>query len=572
MIQPYLKIKKHTNTFLIGLTATFLISFLFFSFLSPIQSVFANNPTNGFDQATYTRNDGAVITVTDPTKINSISGETITVTVKSDTNPTGVQVTLTESGDTGVFTNKALVFANGIEEISPGAKVTVKIKDSFLNGATNVEVHSLLPDLSGDDGAPIIPFVVTETSPGSGIFQAVLKTTTGPTSGNSIHVSAGDLLEVINTRVGMTSYTLVSPPVAGTDALRANIGDTISVFSNGVLLDTATIIDGGGEQGGGGGGLLRPGLVLDILLGIGGGPFVVSPPSFGGGLLNYSDGLTIVQNGEKHTFDISKYNQDINKQVLVAGVPVNMTLKMYDPYNINAIIHSGLYLITSGSDMITSNSIASIVYDKGSKIEINDPSNLLTNASATPSTDGKFQYVSFYFIPTRSYEKMSFLNRAWNDHLYSTDVRFYDAAASLSKLDLLPTGFTKYDNFHDLVTLVDKEGFEKPQIMGHIHSATDVFPSNEGGYVYWLYDSTRHAVTLIISDKEGNTLYSSTDPLLDKEIQPKGNYGFMKFTVNQLNRNDVVGEQEVMKQEEAKAMEMKLLTEGYHRENGIWIK
>ena len=83
-----------------------------------------------------------------------------------------------------------------------------------------------------------------------------------------------------------------------------------------------------------------------------------------------------------------------------------------------------------------------------------------------------------------------------------------------------------------------------------------------------MYDSVAHAVTLVISDNEENILYSSTQPLIKKEIQPNGDYGFMKFTVKQLNREDTDEEQKIMKREETKALERKLMIELYHQENG----
>ncbi|HYL66721.1 MAG TPA: hypothetical protein VEU72_06170 [Nitrosopumilaceae archaeon] len=482
--------------------------------------------------------------------------DTVTINVNSTSNPAGVPLVLTETGpNDGTFTNTNFVFTEGGDNIFPLERVvTITLAESAGTDPLNVRVRS-----DSDTTGLLVPFHLSGTNATTKFFSANVLFTAGPSSGNSIHAQSGDIVTAIDPLSGYASSGLISTSDPTIGALQVKFNDIVTISLNGVSC-TAIVDDELGVPGGGGGGLVvRPGFVLDALAAlsaIGGSPFIVTPPSFGGGFFHYSDGLTIVKPDEKHVFDISKYNQNIEDQVLSAGQPVNMTFKMFDPYNINAIIHSGLYFITKSSDMITPNSIASIVYDKGSKLEINDPTNMLSKATIIPSTDGKFQYFTFHFVPTRSYEKMSFLDRSWNDHRYSTDVRFHDAGISQPKTDVMPAGITKYDNFKDLISLIEKDGFKKPHIMAHIHNAADVFSSDEGGYVYWLHDSITHAVTLVISDNEKNTLYSFTESLIPNEIQPKGDYGFMKFTTKQLYRLvDSDEEQKVMEQEEIKAIQ-----------------
>jgi hypothetical protein len=484
--------------------------------------------------------------------------DTKTISVNSTTEQDGIPLVLNETAiNSGIFKNSNIIFMEGSVNLFPlNRGVTITVGNVAGTEPYNVNVVS-----DSDPIGIILPLHLSGTNGTTKFFSGQIFFVNGPSGGNSLQAKLGDVITVTDHNTHYTSSGLIVPnnkPTVG--ALSVNFLDTVTI-SYGGLSCTAQIQDELGQPGGGGGGLvIRPGFVLDLLASeVGGSPFIVSPPSFGGGLLHYSDGLTVVQNDKKITFDISKYNQDVGEQVLVAGKPVNMTLKMYDGYNINAIIHSGLYLIPRGSDMITPNSIASIVYDKGSKLEINDPTNLFSDVSVIPSNDGKFQYFKFRFVPTRSYEKMSFLDRSWNDHLYSTDVRFHDAGISQPKTNDMPVGFTKYDNYHDLISLIEKEGFKKPQILAHIHDTTDVFPSNEGGYVYWLHDVTAQSVTLVISDKEENTLFSFTQPLVANEIQPKADYGFMKFTEKQLNRSDHDEERKLMAQEAIKAMEKKFV-------------
>ena len=579
---------KRTKNLLIP----FLIISFFLVFVIPVHDA-AAVITLQADAPSHNKGDVAYFFVTDPSFAgNGNDHDKITVRLSSTTDPTGITLQLDEvdplclpgSGilctpaDSGIFSNNGTIFTVGSGFFTMGSTIHVKWTDPAQNTSPGVDtiggpfsIMSLIPttfDLSPPFPDSTSPSVLTETGGNTGVFTDDVQLTSGGTSGQLLHATQGEFIKVVLPD-GNVNNTWVGPthdPTVG--ILPAKQGDQITLSYGGV----SSVVTGLNQTiggGGGTGGLTPPGLVLDAL---GGSAFIVSPPSFGGGLIHYSDGLTIAKPNEKQIFDISKYFQDVENQVLVTGQPVNMTFKMSDPYNINAIIHSGLYIIPSGTDMITPNSVASIVYDKNSQLEINDPTNLLSDVSVTPYADGTFQYFSFYFVPTRSYEKMSFLDRTWNDHKYSTDVIFHDAGVPQTKTNVLPTGFTKYDNYHDMIAMIENEGFKKPQILSHIHSTTDVFPSNEGGYVYWLYDSIKHAATLVVTDKEENTLYSFTQPLVQNEITPKGDYGFMTFTTKQLNREDVDGEQKVMEQEAIKALATKLTLDGYHQENGIWIK
>jgi hypothetical protein len=276
--------------------------------------------------------------------------------------------------------------------------------------------------------------------------------------------------------------------------------------------------------------------IVAALGAIGCSPYVVQPPSFGGLGYHFSDGLTFTQGHNKTILDISHYNQELPKQVMIPGNKVNMTFKTYESYYSEGVIHMGLYLIPRGQNMITPNSIASIEWDKGKPIKVIDPKDILFNANASSDSDGKFQYTKFSFVPTRSYEKMSFLVRVWNDHRYTTDTRIHDDANETKPtVDILPPGVTRYDNFSDLQQALDQDQYCKPEILSHIHDTSTVFPDSQGK-VYWLYDTVGHFVTLVTVDKNDNELFSHKSPLQPFEVEKKGDYKFMRFTVQQLNR------------------------------------
>jgi len=264
--------------------------------------------------------------------------------------------------------------------------------------------------------------------------------------------------------------------------------------------------------------------------------------------------MTITQGSNATTLDTSKYNQELPQQVMVEGQKVNMTFKTFEAYNPNGVIHMGLFIIPRGQDMITPNSLASIQYDKYSPEEVNDPNHILANATVSSTSDGKFQYTQFSFVPKKSYDKMSFLVRAWNDHLYSTDIRVHDDMIKPPAPKILPAGVVMYGNFNDLQEVLEKNGFYKPQIMAHIHSTADVFASGEEGKVYWLYDTTNHCVTLVVADKADNELGKIKQALEQYPAEQVGDYKFMKFTFQQLNRWDEKQEENYKKIEADRAM------------------
>jgi hypothetical protein len=523
-----------------------------------------NGGSTGLDTGAIPYGTGPTqFTVTDTSLAGNLVTDEINVLVNSTRDPAGITLTLTESGDSGTFRNTNLIFSNGTGLFDISSSQTVGIHKDSLNIDPNAV--EAIDSTNGPEGIQVFSTTdpagifmnLTETGSNTGIFTNVLHFTTGSSvDGSSISVHEGDIVSILDIFNGDVTNELVTPnPDPSFGAISSHYNDEIDAVYNGVKENI--FLSSSSAPGGGGGGLIQPGLVLDILAAIGGSPFIVSPPSFGGGY-HYSDGLTITQGTTETTFDISKYNQEIPKQVMIADQKVNMTFKTFEAYNPTAVIHMGLYIIPRGEDMLTTNSIASIAYDKNSPVEVNDPNQILSNASAYSTSDGKFQYTEFSFVPTKSYDKMSFLARAWNDHLYSTDVRVHDEIIQPISPKILPTGVSMYKDFNDLETTLEKDQFYKPHIMAHIHGTTDVFSSDEGGKVYWLYDTINHTVTLVIADNNDNVIASSTGSLEPHIIEQKGDYKFMKFTVKQLNRADEIQEEHAKEFEATRALYLAL--------------
>ena len=561
-----------------------IVSFaiVLFSLLMPTPQAFAQCTTICFDAAsgptdlsTYTPGDVAIIRVTDPVFAGNGNSDTVIVTVSSadflGTPIDNVLLTLTEVGDTGIFKNKALTFSythtnyqvNSFlqitQDIDSNPLGTQCIGGAVTNTTTLDTLCGTVTSTSSPTGIPILE--LQERSDASNHFVNQLKLTPKtPTGSNEIKVSNNDVLSI--TFNGATTNALISPTDPGVKELLVSSFDGFDIPSNTVTVSygatIATVdIDPSSQGGGSGtGGLLVPGTVLEFIysLGLGGSPYIVSPPSFGGGYYHYSDGLTLTQGDTTTTFDTSLYNQEIPKQVMVSGEKVNMKFKTFESYNLQGIIHMGLYIIPRGQDMITDNSIASIVWDKGQPVEVSDPNHILADATVYPTDDDKFQYTTFSFTPTKSYDKMSFLVRAWNDHLYSTDIRVHDDIVAPQAAKTLPAGVIQYDNFDHLQAALEKDQFYKPQLLSHIHGTSDVFPNSEGGSVYWLYDTIQHTVTLVIADKNYNVLSSQSASLQPYAAEKKGDYKFMYFTVQQLNRWNEDQLKNAMEVEAAKAM------------------
>lgn len=492
----------------------------------------------------------------------------ISVTIKSIKPDTSIRDTITlqtvEINDPTpglrTPTNNTCIFGNTFLYLSPDnqrfpieSTVTITQKDTSGGKDSNGIVDTISVTVTSTSTPGGTSLILTETGPNTGIFQGKIKFTAGATVSNSaLHVTAGDI--ITTTYLAIPSYGQIQPSPNGSSGLLvADVGDTIQATYNGFSGTTTVCVCGG--PGGGGGGLIRPGLVLDIIAGlVGGSSYIVQPPSFGGLGYHFSDGLTFTQANNKTVHDISHYNQELPRQVMIPGDRVNMTFKTYEGYSSEGVIHMGLYLIPRGQDMITPKSIASIEWNKDKPVTVSDPNQILSNVNASSSSDGKFQYTKFVFTPTKSYDKMSFLVRAWNDHRYSTDTRIHDAIDIPQIVEsILPYGITRYDNFADLQQALHQDKFYNPEILSHIHDTSAVFPS-QPGKVYWLFDTVNHFVTLVIADENDNELFSHKSPLQPYDIEKKGDYKFMYFTVKQLNRWDTDQIQKALKSEEEKAL------------------
>jgi len=215
------------------------------------------------------------ITITDQnSNTDDLTAESLgPVTVTSDTDSTGITLTLTETGaNTGIFTNTGLVFMTGNDFFPLSGTISLRLEEPLTSNVQNADTNAVdqiaMTVISSTDGIGITP-TLTETGKNTGIFTTKITFTSNTSSGNSLETAAGDVVSL--TFLGETTRGIVTPnPDAGLGGIQAVVGDTITVSFSTATPKTATINIGSGG-GGGGGGIVRPSLVLDIIASLAGG-------------------------------------------------------------------------------------------------------------------------------------------------------------------------------------------------------------------------------------------------------------------------------------------------------------
>src|SRR5438445_273514 len=513
--------------------------------------------TVSFDKSTYLIGQIATLTINDFNENLDVNAKD---TITAQVSPVG-PVLLTETGDdTGIFKGSFVVSS------SPSVSYTPELNTGrlqlTLDGVTTpgtVEFKDLIINSINGPNLPLIPIVHP-------VHINLVGVTLGP-GGMGVNMSYANALLGDPNIFNEDLITMCYKPDGGSWQLVTDTDDNISGYHDfnsktitndaadfGVITQSGMVtlcFNFGSIGGGGSSGLVSAGLVLNFLAGAGRSynPAVVAPPSFGGYAFHYSDGLTFTQSDTKTTFDTSLYNQDIKKQVMVSGTPVNMTFKTFEAYNPTGVIHMGLYIIPRGQDMITSNSIGSIVWEKGKDVEVNDPNHILSNATTSSTDDGKFQYTTFSFTPTKSYDKMSFLARAWNDHMYSTDVRVHDEVDPSPMQYNQPDWLHVYNNLHDADYAVEGAGFVKPNIFSHVSTSEQVWLQTDRGTVLWFYDEKDQAVAVEAFDSNRNVVWVQSE-LLHKIIPSPTQGPDASYSGNHLNRWDKIALENAQKAEE----------------------
>lgn len=133
-------------------------------------------------------------------------------------------------------------------------------------------------------------------------------------------------------------------------------------------------------------------------------------PSFGSGILQYSDGLKI----NNTAFNISKYSQMIDTQKLHIGSTSTFTVKMFENGGAQNIQHVTLFLNIKDSTPKISDSGTWIEYDNVGGVSLHDPHKFFSKATATVSYQGSFMYVTFNMTPKSFMNTSDIIISAWD--------------------------------------------------------------------------------------------------------------------------------------------------------------
>ncbi len=533
---------------------------------------FAFATTVSWGAGTYFLGDGGIggapvqITVNDPSA-NTTAIDTITAQVSSTSDPTGITLQLTETGaKTAIFKNTNLIFYSGDGLLPLGRTATVTVQDPGANThPTTSDTLPVVVQSSSDPSGLSLSF--SETGINTGIFSGkVTFNSVAASSGSTLKTNQGDEITVRDVDSGLSANALITPnPNAGFGALKAKIGDTVTVSYKGIT--SSAIIGNSSLPGGGGGGvIINPGLVLDALADPAGlFENIFFPPSIGNDYHNkYGGGLTI--NGIP--FDINSYSTTIQQQVLKIGQPATFTLKMYDERGASAIAHAGMYFHFKG-DPIVNNADTWISWDKVNGVDTHDPNKIFNKSSVGIKTDGNYFLVTFALTPQKTMPDSSLIMRMWDDKRAVGDVPVWGAIVIVDPNAPVPVKKIPTNQYSDYVTLeqiLDKDGYDIPVLLNKLHTIHDIYNSLD---INWVYDKGTGKLTLVESDKSGNILGTIVSSLSKKTSEPAiTDHNYFHFTAQQLNRRDVDQESAAKLAEEQKAERM-LESLGIVRQNNF---
>jgi len=438
-------------------------------------------PINSFDNVPIVtdkvfRDKVAGLRVTDQnSNLSPTVAESITVTVKSEKDTTGISLTLTESGvDTGIFggitgsaqSNLVLQGYDLVGTPTTNAQILVNLTAAVSNGPTITTTIKSLSDQSG-----VVQIILEHDAPhpiesSLAFYLGNFTTTTGDSNdaSDTIKTADGDVVELDFGILALNLFILISPQESDSGVIEVrkifeepSEDDNLSVIHNGKTIIFS--VDRSGTPGGGGGGGASAGLIVNALAGIslsGGGGADGSPPITSLGTLitnknfeipseieqivstqdpliplepipldtyDFDYPLSINENG----FALGQYSNTVKTTSLKTGEPVSLTTLFYEQ---TAIQHVSMYLnlrdITSG-DLAKSDT--QILYNKDKPLQIIDPNGYFdkVNVIITEDEDTIKKFATFEIVFAKSMEKSDIVLRAWDDRLQSRDTIILDA-------------------------------------------------------------------------------------------------------------------------------------------------
>ena len=384
--------------------------------------------------------------------------DTITVSVKSTRDVTGITLTLEETDiNTGIFgdTASTLIFTDGNTNIPTTGTMTVSHTDSSANTDISAIDISQVTVTSTSDSVGIT-LDLAETGINTGQFQKTLSLSTASVPDSTIEVAAGDILSV--TSGFFTSNALVTPnsdPAKGAISVDFANDDTVTV-SYLAESHSVTAKDSAGP-GGGGGGLVRPGLVVNALagIGIGGGGSSASapliyltdlvsssaidvPPEIEQMVLAHNSAVPIppmeldsfgdfdfplVLNGKG--FVLGGFTNTLETQTLKTNTPAIMKFTVYESEKIQ---HFSLYTNLIGKNTAIPQSDTKILYNDGKELQVIDPQGFFADAKITVTEiDSIKKQVLVEITFAKPMETSDVIIRSWDPRLHSRDMYILDA-------------------------------------------------------------------------------------------------------------------------------------------------
>lgn len=402
---------------------------------------------------------------------NTGVADTVTITVTSSADPTGVSLTLTETGlDTGVFggasgsTQSDLIFteSTGLVPISTTTSITITQTDGGNSlGNSAAVIDQIIVDVTSTSDPTGIEVVLTETDASSTVYSGELfiSQTSSNDLTDTILVAAGNYITVTNQAgTPQESLLLMTPSDPDVDALQVSTPSDTSIIAtyNGASI-TVSLFDAL-APGGGGGGLVRPGLVVNILAAAVGGGGGLPGPTFSLGAVALSDSGSekismpqeirdIVNNHDPNTplepitdiyedfdlplsingngFALGGYENTLVTQPVNTGEPIEFTMVFYTT---TEIAHTSLYFNLGPTRTISGSDTQVLLY-KDKPIEIIDPNGNIASATGSINNEDDLKRVVTFSITLSNsiqWSTSDLVIRAWNDNLNSGDTIVYD--------------------------------------------------------------------------------------------------------------------------------------------------
>ena len=411
-------------------------------------------PAISFDSFDYARDfpgpgtGAAIITVTDSAaNTNPGSIDTASVTVTSQANPSGIQLSLKETGvNTGIFQG-TVEFMTGNYLFPESHTVTITQQDTSANTNTN-QVDTISENIRSDhSGANPITETFSETGVNTGLFQGKLNFGGFSSSTQGIiFAQGGDYVQI--SIPGGATWSLITPNSdvsKGALLVNSNTDDVITATYGAIFTQATEGLRY--APGGGGGGIVSPGLVLDAAASLGGSS--PPPPTFSLGayaqanllppdlekkLLNHDPldpigpsnyasvpyyPLSIDGNG----YLIGGYANTLETVTEQVGKPVNVTFTTISRPLVHMSIYTNMHNI---SDEIA-DSDTFVTYDKGQPLQIVDPHGFFSKVTVDAKQNGNKQSISYNIVFAKSMSTSNIIMRAWDDHHASQDIKFFDA-------------------------------------------------------------------------------------------------------------------------------------------------